>query len=225
MKILLVEDNLSLADRIKQHLVDKHYIVDSVSSGEEALERVKHINYATIILDLGLPNMSGDDVCKSIRHAGVESPILILTGTDIVDIKVKLLNLGADDYVTKPFDSEELRARVAALARRQPTARQKPQLKFGDLIIDIEQRKVYRQGIEIDLRRKEFDILTYLVHHNGRVLTREMILNHVWNSDKNGLANTVDVHIKYLRDKIDRPFGSHFIKTEYGLGYKVDIPK
>lgn len=224
MKLLLVEDTPTLADRIKHQLTERRYIVDIAHSGEEAIERTKHVTYAAIILDLGLPDMSGEMVCKKIREAGVQSPILILTGTDSMNMKVKLLDIGADDYLTKPFDSDELRARVAALVRRQPLPHTTDELRYHDLIIRSEERTVYRNGVPIPLRRKEFDILEYLVRNSGRVLTRQMIVSHAWDSNKNDWNSSVDVHIKHLRDKIDRPFKTHYIKTAYGLGYKVDAP-
>ena len=225
MKILLIEDNAPLADRIKQQLVNQRLLVDAVSTGEEALECVKKISYSAIILDLGLPRMSGDAVCKKIRSDGNKTPILILTGTDIMKVRVQLLDTGADDYLTKPFDSDELRARVAALVRRQPLPHREPVIRYGDIIIDTEQRSVHRNGVPILLRRKEFDILEYLVNNSGRILTREMITNHVWDVSKGKWNITVDVHIKHLRDKLDRPFDSQYIKTAYGLGYKVEAPK
>lgn len=225
MKLLLIEDNAALAERIKDHLMSHRYLVDAVDNGEDALTRLKHVNYGTIILDLGLPGIPGEVVCKKIREQGIDSPILVLTGMDALRTKVKLLDMGADDYLTKPFDSDELRARIAALIRRQPLPHRKPLITFHDLIINIDERKVSRNNINIHLRKKEFDILEYLVENHGRVLTREMIVNHAWDTDKGDYTSSVDVHIKHLRDKIDRPFDTRYIKTAYGLGYKVDIPK
>lgn len=224
MKVLVVEDNTVLSDRIKRQL-SKQYLVDIVHTGAEALEKVKDIEYAVIVLDLGLPDMTGLMICRHLRRMDIESPILILTAVDNISSRVQLLDSGADDYLTKPFDSNELRARVAALARRQPLHRQKPIIRFRDLIMDTEQRKVSRAGVIISLRRKEFDILEYLVTNSGRVLTRQMIMNHAWDSTQTSWLTTVDVHIKHLRDKIDRPFPSTLIKTAYGIGYKVDNPE
>ncbi len=222
MKLLLVEDNQNLLDRIK-HQLDKFYVVDIAKTGEAAIDRATEIRYGVIILDLGLPDMSGLMVCKRIREKNINTPILVLTGIDDMTTRVNLLNHGADDYVTKPFDSNELRARIAALARRAPLRYTSTTIAYKDLVIDPETRQVYRQGIAIPLRRKEFDILEYLVNNSGRVLTREMIINHAWDSSKTSWNSTVDVHIKHLRDKIDRPFNSSLIKTAYGLGYKVDV--
>jgi len=155
----------------------------------------------------------------------MNAPILILTRLTSMSLRVKLLDMGADDYLTKPFDGEELRARVTALARRQHLTYISPVLTFCDLVIDIQQRKVYRSGIHVPLRRKEFDILAYLVNNRGRVLTREMILTHAWGAGKTCWSSTVDVHIKHLRDKIDRPFSFPLIKTAYGIGYQIDAMK
>ena len=224
MKLLLVEDNKRLAERIKSQL-SKLYLIDVVHTGQEAFDRINQCDYSVIILDLGLPDMSGLDVCKRLRAQDVHIPVLILTGTDSVDKRIELLDCGADDYVTKPFNAGELRARIDTLARRKPLQYSKPTVTLHDLVIDRNQRKVYRAGIPIPLRRKEFDILEYLVNNSGRVLTREMILNHAWDSNRSSWNSTVDVHIKHLRDKIDRPFDTPLIKTAYGLGYRIDAPE
>lgn len=225
MKILLIEDIVPLADRIKSQLLSCYYIVDTVHTGEDAFDCLKHITYSVVILDLGLPDMPGELVCQKIRKFGIKTPILILTGTSTMNMKVKLLDSGADDYLTKPFDRDELRARIAALTRRQSLPHYEPIIKYGDLTINSSERKVVRKGKRIDLRRKEFDILEYLILNKGRVLTREMIVNHVWDANSGPYYSSVDVHIKHLRDKIDKPYNSNYIKTAYGLGYKVDISK
>lgn len=219
----MVEDNVNLVDRVKRHL-GRLYPIDVSNTGKDALNKVSRIGYGVIILDLGLPDIPGLSVCKQIRSQGVTTPILVLTGIDDPTTRVNLLDSGADDYVTKPFNREELRARIAALTRRHAQRPKGPSLKVGDLTIDTEQRKVYRSGRHIPLRRKEFDILEYLVNNKGRVLTREMIIDHAWDSNRTSWNSTVDVHIKHLRDKIDRPFDYSLIKTAYGLGYTVDVP-
>lgn len=221
MKVLLVEDNARLVDRIKRwfgHL----YLIDIASNGKEALSKLAEVNYGVIILDLGLPDMTGLEICERARNMNIDTPILILTGEDDMQSRVRLLESGADDYITKPFDTNELRARLSALARRQPMRANHSLIIYQDLEIDVNQRKAYRSGSHIPLRRKEFDILEYLVRNNGRVLTREMIINHAWDSSKLNWNSTVNVHIKHLRDKIDRPFPTQLIKTAYGLGYRVD---
>ncbi len=224
MKLLIIEDSQRLAERIKDSL-SKQYIVDIVNTGEEGLRKATQMDYGVIILDLGLPDISGKIVCKRLREAEIHVPILILTGHDDMDLRVDLLDTGADDYLTKPFNAAELRARIAALSRRQSREYVDSTLRIHDLTIDTKQRTVERAGVPITLRRKEFDILEYLVNNKGRVLTREMILNHAWDSTKSGWNSTVDVHIKHLRDKVDKPFSIPLIKTAYGIGYSVDTPE
>lgn len=221
MKILVVEDNPRLAERIK-HKLHRLHSIDLEDNGHAAIEKAKQVEYDVIVLDLGLPDMSGEQVCKLLRDHEIMTPILILTAIDTFESKVTLLDIGADDYLTKPFDSSELRARITALARRR--TRHKPQkiISYYDMNIDLDQRKVTRNNITIELRRKEFDILVYLITNQGRILTRDMIMNHAWDGDKISWNSTIDVHIKHLRDKIDRPFNSQIIKTAYGIGYKVD---
>ena len=221
MKLLLIEDNQRLAERISYHL-RKSYIIDTVENGEDALERLKDIEYGVILLDLGLPGMSGLEVCKNMRLMKFNNPILVLTGNSEIADRVKLLNAGADDYVTKPFNTDELRARIAAVGRRQTRNHIRSIIEYRDLMMDIDHHKVSRSGVEINLRRKEFDILEYLMINKGRIMTRAMIMDHVWSSHSNSWISTVDVHIKHLRDKVDRPFDHAYIKTAYGLGYKVD---
>lgn len=221
MKLLLVEDNQRLAERISYHL-GSQYIIDTVSSGEEALEKIQYIDYGVILLDLGLPGISGLGVCKNMRLLGFNHPILVLTGNKDATERITLLDAGADDYVTKPFNKDELRARIAAVGRRQSRSLVRSLIEYREIRIDSEQQKVFRSGSEIKLRRKEFDILEYLILNRGRIMTRNMIMNHVWSSPTNSWTSTVDVHIKHLRDKIDKPFDEKYIKTAYGLGYKVD---
>jgi len=221
MKVLVVEDNVRLAERIKS-VLQGVYVVDVAHAGADALLTIATTDYVAIILDLGLPDMSGHAVCDKVRSRRVTVPILILTGENDVTSKVKLLDSGADDYLAKPFHEDELKARVKALVRRYTRSRTDAMMSVGDLTIDTSQRIAYRAGQRVELRRKEFDILEYLVTNKGRVLTREMILNHAWDSTRNGWSSTVDVHIKHLRDKIDRPFQKAVIKTEYGIGYRVD---
>lgn len=221
MKLLLIEDNPRLAERISYHL-RKTYVVDTVENGEDALDRIQHIEYGVILLDLGLPGMSGLEVCRNMRKLKFNNPILVLTGNGEMATRVDLLNAGADDFVTKPFNTEELRARIAAVGRRQNRTHIRSIITYRDLAMDIDQHAVSRSGVDIVLRRKEFDILEYLVTNKGRIMTRSMIMDHVWSANTNSWASTVDVHIKHLRDKVDRPFEDAYIKTAYGLGYKID---
>ncbi len=221
MKILIVEDNQLLAASLK-NLLKVSFIVDIASDGTHCLELATSTQYGAIILDLGLPDMCGQTVCQRLREQGVETPILVATAEKNPATCVRLLDSGADDYVTKPYDMNVLQARLRALMRRNQPAPAPDLISIGDLTINTSNRQVSRAGKTITLRKKEFDILDYLVQNRGRAVTRSMILNHVWEAGKESWNNTVDVHIKYLRDKVDKPFDSQLIKTAYGVGYLVD---
>lgn len=220
MKLLLIESDRKIASTIKQDLEDT-YTFDLAFSGEDG-EYQAHINeYDVIILDIDLPDMDGLEVCKILRESGIQVPILVLGEADI-NRKISLLDWGADDYLTKPFDVNELKARVRTLLRRPPQISTPNLLLVGDLTIDLNKRQVIRREKEILLRRKEFYLLEYLARNVGRVITREMILDHIWESSEELITNIVDVHIKYLRDQVDRPFDKKLIKTVHGLGYKLE---
>lgn len=221
MKLLVIEDNRTLADNLKKQL-GKSFVVDVARTGEEGLQRALGTGQDVIILDLSLPDTNGYEICKAIRHAKVNTPILILTGASDINSRVTLLNAGADDYLSKPFSVAELRARLTALLRRAPATSPTQVFSVGDLTVDPYRRRVTRAGVSVELRRKEFDILEYLVRNRGRPVTRAMILDHAWDGTKEAWNNTVDVHIKHLRDKIDRPFDTPLIKTAYGIGYMID---
>jgi DNA-binding response OmpR family regulator len=223
MKVLVIEDNPRLSDRIKIHL-SKSYLVEVARSGDDAIEIVTSQTIDIILLDLGLPDMPGIEVCRKIRELGITAPILILTGIDDVTSKVELLDAGADDYMTKPFDTSELKARINALERRRDRHPPENDLKIDDLIVSPSKRSVVRSGKDIKLRRKEFDILEYLLKNKDRVLSRQMIINHAWISTSATWTGSVDVHIKQLRDKIDKPFQRQLIKTTYGVGYSIEAP-
>lgn len=221
MKILLIEDNPHLAERVKTYL-GKSFVVDTATSGSEGLSKALSSSYMVILLDLKLPDTYGLTVCQSLREQHITTPVLILSGIRETTTRVQLLNCGADDYLVKPFDPKELIARIHALARRARYGYDQHIITLGDLTVDINRRSVERQGVPIPLRRKEFDILEYLITNKGRAVTRTMILDHVWDNAKESWHNTVDVHIKHLRDKIDKPFKKPLIKTSYGVGYMVD---
>lgn len=223
MKILVIEDNPRLADRIKRQL-QKWYIVELARSGNEALQLASLHTYDIILLDLGLPDMPGVEVCKHLRNLSVDVPIMVVTGVDSTISRVELLNTGADDYISKPFEPSELLARISALIRRRGRSENNTTITIGDLTISPSSRKVTRAGQQIILRRKEFDILEYLALNRGRVMSRQMIINHAWESTNATWGGSVDVHIKQLRDKIDKPFGYPLISTTYGVGYMVDVP-
>lgn len=224
MKLLVIEDNPRLSERIKRQL-QKWHIVETAFSGHDAIQAIITHEFDLILLDLGLPDMSGLDVCRRIREVSNEVPLLVVTGVDTTVSRVDLLNAGADDYLTKPFDPPELMARINALARRRYRSESRSKITIGDLVIEPSSRTVTRAGVPIKLRRKEFDILEYLAANRGRVMSRQMIINHAWATTSATWTGSVDVHIKQIRDKVDKPFSYPLIKTSYGVGYMVDIPQ
>lgn len=222
MRLLVIEDNVALAWRLQAYL-EKYFVTEVARSGAEGLRMAEGGRYDAILLDLGLPDMAGEEVCTSLRTSGIATPILILTGEDAVQTKVRLLDTGADDYLTKPFDVSELRARVQALLRRRQVESAPALLRVDDLVVNLQQRKVERAGKPVELRRKEYDILEYLVRNRGKVVTQAMILNHIWGEWDNTMwSNSIRVHIKNLRDKVDRPFARPLIKTARGVGYIIE---
>lgn len=222
MKALVIEDNARLAERITYKLKD-WFTLDVAKSGHEGLVYAEKYDFDIVLLDLGLPDMHGLEVCKRLRKVSPNIPILVLTGVDDTASKIDLLNSGADDYLTKPFNSKELRARMNALIRRRARMPFSPEIKAGDLVMDIEKRTVERAGVEVTLRRKEFDILECLLKNQGRVVTREALVHYAWSSLSNKWSGSVDVHIKHLRDKIDRPFSYPLVRTMYSIGYIIDL--
>ncbi len=224
MKLLIIEDDKQTAATIKDEMKD-YYAVDVVHTGEDGEYQAEVNDYDVIIIDIRLPDKDGISVCKEIRKAGIKTPILMLTGSLETKNKVSALDSGADDYLTKPFKFAELLARIRALMRRNPNTLDSNVLSLGDLTLDITANRVQRKKKTIPLRRKEFSLLEYLMRNPERVITRTMILEHVWDSSVDPITNTVDVHINYLRDKIDRPFGTKLIKTVHGLGYKIEASK
>ena len=221
MRILIVDDDESLAETIREKL-SKDYITDIVFSGSDAIDFAEMSSYDVIVLDSLLPDINGIEVLKTLRLRKILSPIIFLTGQASCIDKVKALNYGADDYLTKPFDFPELEARLRALLRRNSLSLKTNTLKIADLSVDIAKKTVIRGNKKIFLRRKEFELLEYLIHNKGKVLNRDMILNHVWDNPGEVTTNIVDVNIKYLRDRIDKPFEKKLIKTVYNFGYKIE---
>lgn len=220
MKILIIEDKIKLANAVKRALELQHYIVDAVYDGEAGLDLAVGENYDLIILDLMLPKISGMEVCRQIREEKIDTPILILTAKDQVNDKINGLDLGADDYMVKPFSFEELFARIRALIRRSSKNINKI-LRVKDLTLDPIGLKVKRAGRIISLSAKEFAIFEFLLRRKNNIATREQIINNVWNYDADILPGTVEVHIKHLRDKIDKPCREKLIKTVRGFGYEI----
>jgi two-component system OmpR family response regulator len=223
VKVLIIEDNTAIVTSLRQALRNL-YIVDAAHTGADGIHAAEGTPYDAIILDLLLPDKSGLAVCQELRRRGVTTPIMVLTGEDEIEQKVALLDAGAEDYLTKPFRLEEFKARLRVQVRRSLKRGLSSLLCVGDLTLDLATRQVHRQEIRIELRRKEYALLEYLMHNAGKAVTRAMILDHVWDTSADNMwTNAVDVHIKYLRDKIDRPFDSGpLIATMHGIGYKLE---
>ncbi len=221
MKILLIDDDLQMASTIKD-LLSVFFTVEICSGATDGESIIYSNEYDLVILDILLGDGNGIEICRKIRENNYTMPILVLTGKIEIEYKVRALNCGADDYLTKPFNTEELIARIRALLRRQRSGFVTNTLTIGDLTLDLEKRKVIRGKNVIPLRRKEFSLLEYLIRNAGRVMTRDMILDHLWDSDTDSLTNLVDVHIKYLRDQLDKPYRKKMIKTVHGIGYKIE---
>jgi len=222
MRILIVEDEHKIANALKKGLEQEAYAVDVAYNGEYGYDLAATEDYDIIILDLMLPKMNGMEICRALREDENHVPILILTARGQLDDKVQGLNAGADDYMVKPFAFAELLARIRALARR-PNNNTGMILRVGDLELDPVTFKVTRDGAEIALTKKEFALLEWLMRHAGQVLSKEQLIQHVWDYDADILPNTVEVYIGYLRDKIDRPFGDkpQLIETVRGFGYRL----
>lgn len=220
MRILIVEDEPKVASFIRRALEEERYAVDVCSDGIQGRDLASEVNYDLIILDLMLPGLPGLDVLKELRSGRVKTPILILTARSEVDQRVNGLDAGADDYLTKPFAIEELLARARALLRR---AGGKPSgiVQVDDLILNPVTHDVTRGGQRIDLTSKEYALLEYMMRNAGRVLTRTMIAEHVWNLDFDTFTNVIDVYIRYLRNKIDRGRTRGLIHTVRGSGYTL----
>jgi two-component system OmpR family response regulator len=220
MRTLVVEDEPKMAALIRRGLVEEGHAADVARTGEEALWRARATPYDAIVLDVMLPGRSGLDVCRELRESGVWSPILMLTARDGVEDRVAGLDSGADDYLSKPFSFAELLARLRALARRGPSERPTV-LELGSLRLDPATRQAWRGDVEIDLSAKEFALLETFMRRPGDVLTRLDLLEHAWDYGYENRSNVVDVYIRYLRGKIDRPFGRESIETVRGVGYRL----
>jgi two-component system OmpR family response regulator len=220
MRILVVEDEVKMAGLLKRALEEEGYAVDVAGDGPEAVWLGTENPYDAIVLDVMLPGMDGFAVCRRLREAGRWSPVLMLTARDAVADRVAGLDAGADDYLTKPFSIAELLARIRALIRRGAVERPSV-LRAGDLTLDPATKIVARVGAPIELTAKEFALLEYLMRHPGEVLTRTRLIEHVWDFAYEGDSNVVDVYIRYLRNKIDRPFGRDSIETVRGAGYRL----
>jgi DNA-binding response OmpR family regulator len=222
LKILVCEDNPRLARTLKRALEEEMHSVQIVEDGAAALELGAEESVDLIILDVMLPDRDGFEVCRSLRAAGVKTPILILTARGDVADRVRGLDAGADDYMPKPFALRELLARVRALSRRNvKTLVSSGPMRAGDLTLDPSTHSANRAGKDIDLTVKEFMLLDLLMRHKGQVLTRSQILDHVWGFDTELSSNIVDIYMHYLRNKIDKGLGAAMIQTIRGVGYRL----
>jgi len=221
MRILVVDDEVNLAKTLKQGLESEGFIVDIAHNGEDALWAATEQGYDLVVLDLMLPKLNGYKVVERLRHRGVWTPILMLTAKDGEHDQADALDLGADDYLTKPFSFVVLLARIRALLRRivaeRPTV-----LAVGDLTLDPVTCTVTRSGRAIDLTPREFALLEYLMRNPGKVLTKSELIDHVWDTNFDGPLNVVEVYIGYLRKKVDAPFDVQSIVTVRGFGYRLD---
>jgi DNA-binding response OmpR family regulator len=223
MHILVVEDEQRLAYLLRRVLMEERHTVDLALDGETGLDLALSDTYDVVVLDVMLPKMDGIEVCRQMRADHIMTPVLVLTARGSVEDRVTGLNVGADDYLVKPFAMEELLARINALLRRRDRRfDEAPQLVVGDLTLDLVRHEARRDGRIIELTAKEFALLEYLMRHAGRVLTRTQIVDAVWRYDLDALSNVVDIYIHYLRDKIDQGFSRPLIKTVRGIGYKIE---
>ena len=220
MKILLAEDEVDLNNVVTRYLKKNGYSVDSVLDGEEALDYLEYSEYDLVILDIMMPKVDGFEVIKKLRDKGNHTSVLMLTARDSADDKVKGLDLGADDYIVKPFDFNELLARIRAVVRRK-YVNSSNKLVIGDLILDTSEKSVTRAGKQIELTGKEYEVLEYLMQSKNRILSRDQIKEHVWDFDYEGDSNIIDVLIKNIRKKIDIEAGKQIIYTKRGLGYVI----
>jgi len=223
MHILVVEDEQRLAYLLRRVLLEERHSVDLAHDGNAGLDLALSDTYDAVILDLMLPGVDGLEICSQLRAEHLTTPVLMLTARGAIEDRVKGLNVGADDYLTKPFAMEEFLARVNALLRRRERHFDETlQLSIGDLTLDLVRHEARRDGRIIDLTAKEFALLEYLMRHPRRVLTRTQIVDAVWRYDLDALSNVVDIYIHYLRDKIDQGFSHPLIKTVRGVGYKIE---
>jgi len=218
--VLVVEDEKKLAGLLARGLREEGYAADLADRGEEALWMAGSVPYDAIVLDVMLPGLDGFAVCRRLRQAGVWSPVLMLTARDAVDDRVAGLDAGADDYLTKPFSFEELLARLRSLTRRAPVERPTV-LTVGGLRLDPAAHRAWRDEIELELSAKEFALLELFMRRSGAVLTRGQLLDGAWDIAFESRSNVVDVYVRYLREKIDRPFGCDSIETVRGVGYRL----
>lgn len=225
MRILVVEDEKKINDIIVKTLKQEKYGVDSCFDGEEALDYIFSVEYDIILLDIMLPKKDGFEVLKSMRKKGIKTPVLFLTARDQIEDRVRGLDLGADDYLVKPFAFEELLARIRVVLRKNSGSGEDSGnvLKIANLTVDCNKHEVFRDDVSIKLSAKEFSILEYMMRNKGRVVSKEKIEEHVWDFDYEGGSNIVEVYIKFLRKKVDNDFSPKLIHTIRRVGYILKV--
>ena len=225
MRILVVEDEKKINDIIVKTLKKEKYGVDSCFDGEEALDYIFSVEYDIILLDIMLPKKDGFEVLKSMRKKGIKTPVLFLTARDQIEDRVRGLDLGADDYLVKPFAFEELLARIRVVLRKNSGSGEDSGnvLKIANLTVDCNKHEVFRDDVSIKLSAKEFSILEYMMRNKGRVVSKEKIEEHVWDFDYEGGSNIVEVYIKFLRKKVDNDFSPKLIHTIRRVGYILKV--
>jgi heavy metal response regulator len=222
MRILLVEDDKNIVRFVKKGLLENSYSIDSTSDGEEGLERSLHKGYELILLDIMLPKMDGRQILKRLREKEIQTPVIFLTAKDSESDIVKGLNLGADDYLTKPFSFNELLARIQAILRRGRTAALPSRLQVTNLILEVDGHRVFREKTKIELTPKEYALLEFFMRHPGRIITRTMISEKIFDYRFDTSTNVIDVHVSHLRNKIDKDFEPKLLHTVKGVGYVLE---
>jgi two-component system, OmpR family, response regulator len=222
MRILLVEDDKQTALFVSKGLKQEGFAVDSSSDGENGLHLVLTESYDAAVIDIMLPKLDGLALIDEMRRNGIQTPVIVLSAKSSVDDRIKGLQAGGDDYLVKPFAFSELVARIHALLRRASRADAPSALSVGNLTMDLLRRKVFRKGVQIDLQPKEFALLEYLMRNTGRVVSKTMIMEHVWDYNFDPRTTVVEARVCRLRDKVDRPFGNDLIHTIRGVGYVLE---
>ena len=225
MRILLVEDEKRLASALLQLFQDNHYLADVAHDGVNGLDLALTNSYDALVLDIMLPKLDGLEIVRRVRQEGLDVPILLLTARDTVDDRVKGLDVGADDYLVKPFANKELLARVRALTRRTGNLTGTENMQVGPFVIDFSERVVKQDSRSLTLTTKEFQLLELLLRNHGKVLSKELILDRVWGPDAEVIGNAVENYIHFLRKKIDEPNQPSYIETVRGVGYVFRLPK
>lgn len=222
MRILLVEDDKGIVRFVKKGLTENSFSVDVATNGEDGLASVLHMKYDLIILDIMLPKMDGREVLKRMRSMDIQTPVVFLTAKDSEEDIVRGLNLGADDYVTKPFSFNELLARIQAILRRGQALGLPSRLQVANLILEPDGHRVFREKAKIELTPKEYALLEFFVRHPGEIITRTMISEKVWDYHFDTSTNIIDVHVSHLRNKIDKDFEPKLLHTVKGVGYVLE---